>query len=467
MPSRRRAADHQVIAAPGDAFRAAPSVPASCRRSGPSSPSLSSRGLAGQLRPALLLHGAGRSWIRSNRAFRYLWAARLLSSFGDSIGLIALLLYAADSFSNALAVTLLMLVGDFAPSLFSPFAGTFSDRWDPCRVMVICELVQAVVIAVIALTLPPLPVLLGLVAMRAAAAMVFQPASRSAVPGLVADSDLERANSAIGLGTNGLDAFGPLAGAALLPFLRISGLLLLDSATFIVSALLLLRLPALPRVPQAPGAGSSPLAGAREGMAHIWQNRVIRMIVIGFCAVVMFNAVDDVALVFLAKRTLHSGNSAASLLYAGAGLGLLAGFILLTRVAPSAATAVTLLTGYTVSSLGNLLTGLSFAVVAAFGFQILRGAGLSAMDVGHTTLIQRSVPSHLLARVFGNVYGAVGIAAGLSYVLGGLLLDATDPRITFMIAGVGGLLAAALMAIFLPRALRNAAGQSGSSASAQ
>ena len=200
-------------------------------------------------------------------------------------------------------------------------------------------------------------------------------------------------------------------------------------------------------------------------MAHIWQNRVIRVIVIGFCAVVMFNAVDDVALVFLAKRTLHSGNSAASLLYAGAA-GLLVGFILLTRVAPSAATAVTLLLGYTVSSLGNLLTGLSFAVVAAFGFQILRGAGLSAMDVGHTTLIQRSVPGHLLARVFGNVYGAVGIAAGLSYVLGGLLLDATDPRITFMIAGVGGLLAAALMAIFLPRALRNATGQSGSSASA-
>jgi MFS family permease len=332
--------------------------------------------------------------------------------------------------------------------------------------MVISELAQAVIVAVIALTLPPLPVLLGLVAMRAAAAMVFQPASRSAVPGLVADSELERANSAIGLGTNGLDAFGPLAGAALLPFLKTSGLLLLDAATFIVSALLLLTLPALPRLPQAPSARRSLLSEAHEGMAYIWQNRVIRVIVIGLCAVVIFNAVDDVALVFLARRTLHRGDSAASLLYAGTGLGLLIGFILLTRVAPQVATAATLLAGYAVSSLGNLLTGLSFAVLAAFGFQILRGIGLSAMDVGHTTLIQRSVPGHLLARVFGNVYGAIGIAAGLSYVLGGVLLDATDPRITFVIAGAGGLLAAGLMAIFLPRALRHAAGQSDSSASA-
>ena len=48
------------------------------------------------------------------------------------------------------------------------------------------------------------------------------------------------------------------------------------------------------------------------------------------------------------------------------------------------------------------------------------------MDVGHNTLIQRIVPAEMLGRVFGNVYGAVGAAAGLSYVFGGLLLDATN-----------------------------------------
>jgi hypothetical protein len=139
--------------------------------------------------------------------------------------------------------------------------------------MVVCELVQAVMVTVIALTLPPLPVLLGLVAIRSAGAVVFQPASRSAVPGLVADSDLERANSAIGLGTNGLEAFGPLAGAALLPVLKISGLLLLDAATFIGSALLLAAPPALPRMPGKPDAGRFLLADAREGMEYIREIR--------------------------------------------------------------------------------------------------------------------------------------------------------------------------------------------------
>jgi len=47
--------------------------------------------------------------------------------------------------------------------------------------------------------------------------------------------------------------------------------------------------------------------------------------------------------------------------------------------------------------------------------------------------------------------GAVGVPAGLSYVFGGLLLDATNARITLIVAGAGGLVAAAAAAIVLPR----------------
>ena len=51
--------------------------------------------------------------------------------------------------------------------------------------------------------------------------------------------------------------------------------------------------------------------------------------------------------------------------------------------------------------------------------QLVRGIGISLMEVGPTTLVQRTVPRHLLGRVFANLYGAIGVAAGLSYVVGG------------------------------------------------
>jgi len=391
------------------------------------------------------------SLLRGNSAFRRLWTARLLSFIGDSVGLIALLLYTAQHFGSGLAVALLMIAGDFVPSLVSPFAGAISDRWDRRTVMVCCEIAQGVIVAAIAFRLPTLPLLLALVALQSCVAAVFQPASRSVIPSLVADADLERANAAIGSGTYGIDAFAPLAAATLLVWLSIRSLLFVDVASFAISAVLLLRLPRLGRTENK----SDPTrlrVQARAGVAYMWQDRVIRIITLTFCVVVLFNAVDDVALVFLTKHTMHASNAAASVVYAGVGIGMLAGFALLARKGLSLP--VLILAGYAISSLGNLLTGFSFAVVAALGFQVVRGLGIAGIDVGHDTLIQRRVPAAMLGRVFGNFYGAVGAAAGLSYILGGLLLDETNARVTLVIAGLGGLAAAGVAAIALPRALR-------------
>lgn len=113
-----------------------------------------------------------------------------------------------------------------------------------------------------------------------------------------------------------------------------------------------------------------------------------------------------------------------------------------------------LLIGFAVNSADNLMTGLFPAVVGAVALQTVRGLGIAAMDIGSNTLIQRLVPTRLLGRVFGNLYGGIGIAAGLSSVLGGLVLDATSAPITLILAGTGGLAAAVLAALTLPRALR-------------
>ena len=403
-----------------------------------------------------------RTLLTGNRAFGSLWLARLLSFAGDSAGLIALLLYTAGRFGSGLGVALLMIAADFVPGLVGPLAGLAGDRFGKRAVLVACELAQGAIITLIALTLPALPLLLIAVAAQAILAAVFQAAARAAVPGLVASADLERANAAIGLGSNGLDSVGPLLGAVLLTVLSVRGLLLVDAVSFVLSAALLLRLPALAPSPGLAGDDSGAalprrlLADAGAGLRAVWSSRPLRVLTLSFTVVVLFTGVDDVALVFLARHTLHGSSAAASLVYAGAGLGLLAGFLLLTRVAPRIALPLLIVGGYAIASAGNLLTGLAFAIVAALGFQIIRGLGIAAMDVGHTTLLQRIVPAEMLGRAFGTVYGAIGVAAGLSYVAGGLLLDATNPRITLIVAGGGGLAAAAVAAVALPRALRPA-----------
>lgn len=390
--------------------------------------------------------GAGMAGVvrllRGNRAFLALWSARSVSFLGDSLGLLALLLYTANATGQALSVALLLLVGDFAPALFGPLTGVISDRFDPRRVMVSCELAQGALVLVVALTLPPLPVLLALVALRAVVGQVFQPASRAAVPVLVRDRDLEGANSSLGFGTNASEALGPLLAAALFSVVGVRGVLLADAATFFVSAALLLSLPPLRVVSVEGGPSTSFLADARAGLGYVWSVPLVRIVGLGFFAVVAFNGVDDVALVFLARGPLGGGDSAAGLLYAAVGIGLVAGYALLAIYAGRVPMLPLLVVGFGVGSAGNLLTGLAPSVGAAFAVQFVRGLGIGAMDVATNTVVQRAVPREMLGRVFGNLYGAIGVAAGLSYVLGGALLDLTSPRTAFVVAGAGGLLVA-------------------------
>jgi MFS family permease len=216
---------------------------------------------------------------------------------------------------------------------------------------------------------------------------------------------------------------------------------------------LLTRLPALPPAPRTDG--ESFLANARAGLGFIWSTPTIRVIGLGFFAVVAFSGIDDVAMVFLAKDTLGGGDSAAALLYAGVGIGLVLGYALLTRYGARFRTLVLLVLGFAVSSAGNLLTGLAWAISAALLLQIIRGLGIAALDVAISTHLQRVVPAAMRGRVFGNLYGAVGVAAGVSYGLGALVLELTSPRITFVAAGTGGLLATAVMAIGLWRTSRH------------
>lgn len=210
--------------------------------------------------------GGSLRLLAGNRPFRLLWTARVVSFLGDSLSLTALMLYVAETTEQALVVALLLLAGDFTPALLGPLTGAVSDRFDLKRVMVACELAQGGLVAVTAFWLPSLPMLLVLVGLRAVAGRVFAPASRAAVPVLVHDRDLRSTNAtAVGIGTNGGEALGPLVAALLLPGLGVRGVLLLDACTFALSAALLALRPLPPRHVSQLGQPASFLAETRAG----------------------------------------------------------------------------------------------------------------------------------------------------------------------------------------------------------
>ena len=371
-----------------------------------------------------------------------MWLSRIVSFLGDAWALVALIIFVADRGHRGLGVALLLIAGDFTPALLSPLLGVVAGRL-PVRIALVgCELGQAAAIGAIALFRPPLALVFLLVAAQSLVGAVFQAASRAVVPDLVGDADLETANALLGFGTNGLEVLGPVLAALFIAVFNPRGALALDALTFLVSAALLLGVGGQER-PERPSRTF--FRDAAAGLRWMWNDGPIRIVALAFFAVVAFTAVDDIALVFLGTDTFHTSGSATGLLYAGSGLGLLVGFLLLARTGTRgrgrAQRPVELaLAGFALASAGNLLTGLAPVLAVAFLTQVVRGLGVSMIDVGSNTLIQRRAPAAIRAQVFANLAGLVGLAAGISYLLGGALIDVLSPRAVFVIAGGGGLL---------------------------
>lgn len=370
-----------------------------------------------------------------NPAFGRFFVARACSFIGDGIAAVALILLVQGRHGTGVAVGSLLLAQSL-PRLLGPLAGSLADRLPARRVMVGCDLGQAAVFTAIALlATPPLAALLVLVVGSACLQTLFSPAGAAALPRLVDEADLLAANARFGSAFNLQVAVGPLLGGVLVAAVGIEEAILVNAASFLVSALLLAGVPQLAERVHTEHRGV--LAATREGLAYVWGHAVVRTICLALFFGVAFGAMDNVALVFLARETLGTSATGFGALNAAFGVGMIAGALLLVRGGIGTDSAVLFLGGLALSGLGLVLTGLAPALIFAIGFQALAGIGNGIDNVAESTLLQQVVPAQLLGRVYGVVSTAAFAGVGIASLAGGALLDLTSPRVVFVVAGAG------------------------------
>jgi MFS family permease len=84
--------------------------------------------------------------------------------------------------------------------------------------------------------------------------------------------------------------------------------------------------------------------------------------------------------------------------------------------------------------------------------QTVAGSGNGLDNVAVDTLVQRTVPRRRMGRVFGVVSTAALLGGATARGLGGIVVDLTSVRTTFVIGGVGVLVSTAVAGVMLARA---------------
>jgi len=393
------------------------------------------------------------SVLGRSAAIRRLAALEAISPLGDAVATVAIILHLQARGGTGTTVAAVMFA-EAIPPVLAPFAGTLVDRVrDVRRLIASAAAAQAVVVGLIALALDDLrlPALAALLFVRAAIDTVSAPAVASTVPSVVADEDLESTNTTIAAVRELGSIVGPpLAGLLFVAF-GAAWALALDAVTFlaVVPLVVTLRKPSRRVTAEA----ATWRADVADGLRLVWRTPALRAVAVGFWITVFVTAPDDLVLPFLGRDTFDARPVEIGLLLAGASLGLVVAAPFVSAIARRLSTPVAaIVAGGVVLATGNLLTAVAPAIAVAFGTQVMRGAGVALYDAaGVRTFLQRSTPPHLLGRALANVYGGVGVAAALGYVVGGPVLDATSPRVAFGIIGAGGFAGVASTVLLLRR----------------
>jgi MFS family permease len=355
--------------------------------------------------------------VASNPGLRRLelaWAGSMIGTWAYGI---ALIVYAYGA-GGATAVGVVGFLRWTAAAVAAPFTGLLGDRLARTRVMVASDAARAVALAAAAAAAAAdLPyVVYALAVVVSVASTAFRPAQAALVPGLArTPEELTAAN----VTATTIESVGIFAGPAL------GGLLLAASSSAVVfgvtagamvwSALLVVRISEPAREPATAPAAASVGAEVAAGFRTILREGRVRLLVALFAAQTFVDGAMNVLVVVASLQLLDLGRAGVGYLNSAMGvggvIGALAAFSLAgrLRLAPS-------------FGLGIAIWGVPIALIGVFPHAALAlvlfgcvGIGNTLVDVAGTTLLQRSAPDAVLARVFGVleslIVGSIGIGA--------------------------------------------------------
>ena len=385
--------------------------------------------------------------LRGNRGFRLLWLGQLVSQMGDWFDTIAVFTIVLNLTGSGRAVGL-VLVARFLPSVVvGPLSGLVADRFSRRSIMIVSDLLRAAVVLGFLLVRRPeqLWLVYVLTVLQLSFSSFFEPAKTAAIPSIVSDRELVAANAVASVTWSAMLTLGAAAGGLVTGWLGTDAAFVLDSLTFLASAMLV----AAVHFPKRPRGAKSPLSIARalgitdmiEGGRYVRNRPQVLATLLVKPAWGMGGGILTLLAVFGEKIFTVGGSTATGIgvLFAARGIG--------TGIGPIAARRFA---GETRSQMQNAI-GISFLIAGVFyiafgsaqNFVIavlalmIAHTGGSILWVFSTVLLQQTVEDQFRGRVFAAELALLTLTMAASNYLVGEMLDHfhLSPRI--VTAGIG------------------------------
>ena len=392
------------------------------------------------------LAGVGQAYARVIASPTYfpLWLGQLLSSFGDTLHYIALVVLVFRLTGQGLLVAGLVAAEVVPVLVLGPVAGVIIDRFSRKAVLIGADLSRAGL--VLTLLWPRGAWHAYLVAAGLAAGNTFfNPTVQAVIPVLTTEDQRLAANS-VGWSTGRLvQILASAAAGGLIAVVGTGPAFGINAASFVASAALIstLRIPA--HAGQL-GAGTkrglgSYFGDACAGLGFAREDRFVSRLLLVQALASLATGATGAMLVVLSERHLQQAPAGFAWLIGAIGVGALLGPVIPNTLARDYRDARWLFVPYVIRGIGDVLLAIFTPLPIALVLLFIYGLNTSTGMVVFSSTVQGVVPDAVRGRVFTLLDVTWSAMRLLSLALGGLLVDALGIEVLFWIGGV--LLAAA------------------------
>lgn len=378
--------------------------------------------------------------VRTNRNFRRLWLAQIISEMGDWLYVVAIyaLLLQITGSAKSIAIAFVLQV---LPQLFvAPMAGVVNDRASRKRVMIAADLIRAVIVLsmVFATRTQSVTVIYILLFLETVMWAFFEPGRSAILPNITGNEELIQANTLSSMAWSLNLALGSGLGGVIATFIGSDAVFILDSLSFVASAWLVYGI----RVDETHLKDGKSLRArdlvdfspVAEGIEYVSKDkRLISLLLvkagIGLLAphwVLLPIYGERIFPVHGAGLDLHRGGMLAmSALMASRGLGALFGpFIGGTWAGQNPSRRRTgILIGFLLGGAGYLCLSAAPSLRLACLAMVVVNAGSSLGWVFSTTLLQQHTDDRFRGRVSSADFAFLVAAMSAASYSAGLFLD--------------------------------------------
>ena len=402
--------------------------------------------------------------IRTNRNFRRVWLAQIVSEIGDWFYTLSIYTLLLQLTGHAGSVALALVLQVLPQTLAGPTAGVVNDRVKRKYVMIGADLARFVIVLAMLLVRSRslvwlvYPLLLAETTMAA----FFEPARSAVIPNIAGEGEVLVANTLSSATWSVNLLIGASVGGVVAAYLGRDAAFVLNGLSFLASAVLISGM----RFAEPHAEAAAPLrfrdlidfSPVMEGIDYIRNHPALVPAVFAKAGELMVGPSWVIFTVMGARefaihgRGINSAGAAMlgiSILLGGRGAGALVGPLIAARWAGQNDHRLRLgiLGGYLTIAIGYGLIGVSRSVWIAAACAMLAHAGGSTVWVFSTTLLQLRTEDRFRGRVFSADLGLASFSFALTAYLCGHFLDLGISARTMAVAtGFVMLIPAALLA---------------------